>query len=161
MGVGDDEGDGGEDDDANEDDGGNVDANEDDGEDVDANENHWLDSCVRYSRVPSLATGRPGGQMTNTDAPVVFQSREFGEPGCGVLHPATSTAVQQGAEDGGEMGAYHEEAFALRRNAMLDKLADFLPVGLEAVVVPDTRLYENPHAVLGEAPPEVSDEAES
>ena len=71
-------------------------------------------------------------------------STQFGERGCGVLHPATPAAIRQGAEDGGEMGAYHGDYLTLLAEALVDKLQDYLPVGLDAVVVPDERLLSMP-----------------
>jgi hypothetical protein len=117
-------------------------------------------SCVRYSRIPRETPpvlARRFGATTNTDDAPIFQdflscdderlvrrAARFGEPGCGVLHPATPESVRLGAEDGGEMGAYHARAYALRMRAVLDKLADFLPVGMEAVLIPDPYLLEAP-----------------
>ncbi|MGD2115922.1 MAG: phage tail protein [Acidobacteriota bacterium] len=121
-------------------------------------------SCIRYSRIPpelarqaeaSEEDGPPVTWLrrpaTTTEEPAFFDldfgepggvpaSPELDRPGCGVLHPATPEAVCSGAEDGGEMGAYHRHHHCLQRAAVLDKLADFLPVGIEAALVPDPRL---------------------
>lgn len=45
-----------------------------------------------------------------------------------------------GAEDGGELGAYHERRLVLRQRAVLEKLREFLPVGIEALFVSDATL---------------------
>ena len=42
------------------------------------------------------------------------------------------------------MGAYHKQHYALRSEAVLDKLKHFLPVGMEAAMIPDPRLYTAP-----------------
>jgi hypothetical protein len=113
--------------------------------------------CIRYSRVPpSLSVA---GLLTyrNTFEAPVFYDFEFdegdkvvrreallGELGCAVLHPATSEAIRFGAEDGGEIGAYHGWRYSLLLAAVQDKLKDFLPVGIEAVLVPDLRLHRLP-----------------
>ncbi len=68
----------------------------------------------------------------------------FGEAGYGVLHPATSESIRFGAEDRGEMGAYHHRHYALRDEAAIDKLSDYLPVGIEPVLIPDIRLLRIP-----------------
>lgn len=96
--------------------------------------------CIRWSRVPPSNTKQPRPHGT-TDTPV-FVERDFarGAAGCGVLHPATPASITGGAEDGGEMGAGHAFAHARQRSALADKLADHLPVGLEAVLVGDPRL---------------------
>lgn len=77
---------------------------------------------------------------TCTTLKPLFWSEIFGEPGCGVLHPDCVQAVQSGAEDGGEMGAYHERRYVLRRQAVLEKLQEYLPVGMEAVIITDPSL---------------------
>ncbi len=113
--------------------------------------------CIRFSRIPPgvLATallthrnttGRPVFYAFEFDegGAVVRRTARFGEPGCGVLHPATPEAVRFGAEDGGEMGAHHGWRYSLLMAAVLDKLKEFLPVGMEAVIVPDLRLHRAP-----------------
>lgn len=121
-------------------------------------------SCIRYSRtppdlvlqaetseesVPSVTwLRRPA---TTTEEPAFFDldfgrpggvpsSPESGKPGCGVLHPATPETICFGAEDGGEMGAYHRDRHCLQRAAVVEKLKDFLPVGIDVALVPDPRL---------------------
>ena len=72
------------------------------------------------------------------------RTAEFGEPGYGVLHPATADAVRFGAEDGGEMGAWHHKHYSLKEAAALDKMREFLPVGIEPVLIHDPRLLRVP-----------------
>lgn len=124
--------------------------------------------CIRYSRVayvpkPALAVHPKNlkGPLFNNDEQWVsqkkrsqlrcfadtcttlkplFWSEVFGEPGCGALHPDCVQAVQSGAEDGGEMGAFHERRYVLRRQAVLEKLQEYLPVGMEAVIITDPSL---------------------
>ena len=68
--------------------------------------------------------------------PPYFLNQDYGTPGCGVLHPATPDGIRFGAEDGGEMGAFHHRFYCLREQAVINKLRDFLPVGLEPVLIP-------------------------
>ncbi|MCP3902779.1 MAG: hypothetical protein GY715_04005 [Planctomycetes bacterium] len=108
-------------------------------------------SCVRYSRIPAaFDAGR-----TNTADEPVFHAYEtcagngsapgsYGAPGCGVLHPRAPESVRHGAEDGGEMGAYHERRYCLADEAIIDKLTDYLPLGIVAVLIPDARLHVEP-----------------
>jgi hypothetical protein len=100
--------------------------------------------CIRFSFIPR-GTSIPGLLKVRNakDAPV-FWTSEFGAPGCGVLCPSTSEAIRFGAEDGGEMGAYHHRHYSLLMAAVLDKLNEFLPVGIEAAIVPDERLLQVP-----------------
>ncbi len=77
---------------------------------------------------------------TCTSALPLFWSLTFGEPGCGVLHPDSAVVFQSGAEDNGELGACHDYRHVLRQRAVLEKLQEFLPVGMEAVLVADPSL---------------------
>ena len=101
--------------------------------------------CIRFSRIPPeiLCAHEPKPILalgTNTtDEPVFFHTK-FKEPCCAVLHPAAPESVRFGAEDGGEMGAYHGQHHVLRVEAVLDKLRDYLPLGIEAVWIHDPLL---------------------
>jgi hypothetical protein len=100
--------------------------------------------CVRYSRIHRNQDQGGLRFIENTrQAPVMFSS-QYGERSCGVLHPATPAAIRHGAENGGEMGAYHHDYLSLLAEAVVDKLHDYLPVGLQTVVIPDARLLDMP-----------------
>ena len=122
--------------------------------------------CVRFSRleyappaplasVPAERDWRAQGQRSAlkvhepscTVLKPLFWRTDFGAPGCGVLHPAAPDALRFGAEDGGEMGACHDDFHTLREAATLDKLKDYLPVGMEAVLAPDASLECAPPAL--------------
>ncbi|MBI5750589.1 MAG: phage tail protein [Hydrogenophilales bacterium] len=106
---------------------------------------NWPDGCIRYSRVNELKPLVSRHQaMGNTTARPLFLNDTWGEPGCGVLDPATSNAVSQGAEDGGEMGTFHHLQHCLLRDAILRKLKDYLPVGMRPALVLDNRLKTQP-----------------
>jgi len=98
--------------------------------------------CVRFSRVaPDQAPiGEPRFSATVTSESPLFFSGDWGEAGCGVLHPAAPEAICAGAEDRGEMGAFHHQHHCLRREAVRAKLRDYLPLGIEPVLIPDARL---------------------
>jgi hypothetical protein len=114
--------------------------------------------CVRYSRVPPAPSTSGSFSRTErentTERPVFFdfpicgegdpRSSQFGQPSYRVLHPAAPESICFGAEDGGEMGGHHERRYCLQGAAVLDKLDDFLPVGIEAVLIPDPRLLTPP-----------------
>lgn len=107
-------------------------------------------NCIRYSRVPvSLAQGIASKQNCTEMKPLFF-SDAFNSPkieaGCAVLHPASSEEICFGAEDGGEMGVYHHKHYCLRNRAVIDKLQDYMPVGIEPVLIPDDRLLCKPPA---------------
>jgi hypothetical protein len=104
-------------------------------------------ACARYSRLPAAALDddQPGRRRaTNTDVAPLFVAAEFCRPGAGVLRPESSTALLEGAEDGTEMGAYHDWRYGALRNALRSKLADFLPLGIRPVLVWDERLLCTP-----------------
>jgi hypothetical protein len=108
------------------------------------------ESAIRYSRVPPAVltrdlVGNPpklldfGAYRSIGDRPF-FSASEFAVPGSAVLLPLSGPAIEAGAEDGGELGAYHHRGHATHARAVLDKLRDSLPVGQVAVVIPDSKL---------------------
>ena len=112
------------------------------------------ESAIRFSRVPPavLTTDLvdPGGgqpqkrldfrAFRSVSDPPFFSSSGFAVPGSGVLLPLSGPAIEAGAEDGGELGAYHHRGHAVHARAVLDKLRDYLPVGQIAVIIPDPKL---------------------
>jgi hypothetical protein len=116
--------------------------------------------CVRYSRIPPAvhaSSAKVVERVATTDAEPIFAAfdhcareggvrpvERFGDPGYGVLHPATTDRIRFGAEDGGEMGADHHRATSLMAAAIQAKLEEFLPLGIDAVLVPDARLLVEP-----------------
>jgi hypothetical protein len=102
--------------------------------------------CARFSRLPAAALDDTAGRRrgTNTDTAPLYVSATFCTPGAGVLRPEASTALLEGAEDGTEMGAYHDWRYAALRNAIRTKLADYLPLGVRPVIVWDERLLCTP-----------------
>jgi hypothetical protein len=122
-------------------------------------------NCIRFSRIPqgTILPGRPDFDKiisNTTSMPVFFKKTEagttigtsfkslsFGDPGYGVLHPATDESIRFGAEDSGEMGAYHHKMYCLFYAAVLNKLEQFLPIGFEATLVPDSLLHNLPVSV--------------
>jgi len=80
----------------------------------------------------------------NGDPPPPPRKARYDKWGYGVLGLQTPNAIRFGAEDGGEMGAYHHKFYSLKAEAVLDKMREFLPVGIEPVLIPDTRLLIPP-----------------
>jgi hypothetical protein len=115
--------------------------------------------CVRFSRLPSPMPSGVSGHA-NTNAVPLFlelpacagadptpQVPDWGEPGCGVLDTATGDAIRFGAEDGGEMGAYHAYALGLEDQGLLDKTTDHMPLGVTPALITDPRLLHLPPAI--------------
>ena len=75
-----------------------------------------------------------------TTEAALFWNMQFGKCGCAVLHPSARSELRFGGEDGSEMGACHDLRYTLREQAVMDKLSEYLPVGMEAVLVADNSL---------------------
>lgn len=101
------------------------------------------DGCVRFSRLPTLALGAVSVFHCTDDKPVFFND-QFGDYGCAALHPAAMNSIRHGAEDRGEMGCYHNRHYVLRAEAVISKLQEYLPVGLEAILIPDDHMVCQP-----------------
>jgi hypothetical protein len=84
------------------------------------------------------------GEFRFCSSPESPRPAAYGDWGYGVLAPLTRPEVAFGAEDGGEMGAYHHRFYSLKAAAMLNKMREFLPVGIEAVLIQDERLLHVP-----------------
>jgi hypothetical protein len=98
--------------------------------------------CIRYSYVPASArTPRrfrcvPGDDTTQS--PVLrFSSLRYGTPVYAQLGEAASAEVRNGADDEGEMGAYHHVHRPQRETNLRLRLDEYLRVGLEAGVFYD------------------------
>jgi hypothetical protein len=105
----------------------------------------WTDrkqeGCVRFSYLPMGAiTPRKFecAQEGNGLPQPLFFSLRYGDPGYGKLSPSTDDVVRRGAEDGGEMGAFHFVLSPLRETDLRVRMQEFLPVGLEFGI-----FYEN------------------
>lgn len=95
----------------------------------------------RYSRTDVKVEGIPFENIVgnSTDMPVFYTS-EWGKPGCGVIHPESPETIRHGAEDGGEMGAFHHRAYVLSWEAVIRKLDEYLPAGMGAALIPSQNL---------------------
>jgi hypothetical protein len=90
--------------------------------------------CVRFSYVPSGAIlprhFECVEQAPGSPAPM-FYSLQYGDPAYAKLLPTTDSTIRQGADDGGEMGAYHSVLAPLREANLLTRLAEYVPVGMQ------------------------------
>ncbi len=92
--------------------------------------------CVRFSYLP-VGSVVPrqfecvGIELSEGAPQPLFYSLRYGDPGYGKLWPSTGDSIRQGAEDGGEMGAFHFVLAPLRENDLRVRLQEYLPVGLE------------------------------
>lgn len=96
------------------------------------------EGCVRFSFVPENArTPRRFEcveQAIASPQPIFFATR-YGRPGYMKLLSATPASVRRGADDGGEMGAFHFVLGPLRETDLRVRMQEYLPVGLEFGIV--------------------------
>lgn len=97
--------------------------------------------CVRFSYVP------PGSRVpspyrcqpeTGADAARVrptFTSLQYGHAGYGQLSSHCAAAIRQGADDGAEMGAFHNLYQPQREANLRARLEEYLRFGLEAGIL--------------------------
>jgi hypothetical protein len=91
--------------------------------------------CVRFSAYA------PGGRLPRQyrshelDLAPRFASRAFGQPAYAQLLATAGAAIAEGAADGSEMGAFWREQNAIKERSLLLKYHEYLPLGMEPVVV--------------------------
>jgi hypothetical protein len=119
--------------------------------------------CLRYSSVaegstvprryrcqPDLALAaaaeRKGGPLTASERAAarlgvtpLFLDRELDEPTAAMLHPLCSAGIATGGEGDCEMGAFARAAERLRMLNIESLFEDYLPFGLEAGLIDDSR----------------------
>jgi hypothetical protein len=98
----------------------------------------WADrkqqGCVRFSYLPEGAVTPRTFQCLLEGVGIpgpLFASLRYGDPEYGKLLASTNDAVRRGADDGGEMGAFHFVLAPLRETDLRVRLLEYMPVGLE------------------------------
>ncbi|HEX4004723.1 MAG TPA: hypothetical protein VHX60_00980 [Acidobacteriaceae bacterium] len=97
--------------------------------------------CVRFSFVPETAIlprNYECVQQADGQPQPLFYSLRYGDPGYAKLLPSTDSTIRQGADDGGEMGAFHFVLAPLREIDLRTRLQEYMPVNLEYGI-----FYEN------------------
>ena len=98
----------------------------------------WADrkqqGCVRFSALPA-GTILPRQfecvePLDGVDL-LLFHSLCFGTPGYAQLLPGTCDTIRRGADDSGELGAFHLVMAPMRETDLRVRLQEYLPVGLE------------------------------
>lgn len=99
------------------------------------------EGCVRFSYLPiGAVTPRrfecvhQGDQGLYTPQPLFFALR-YGQPGYAKLLASTDKAIRRGADDSGEMGAFHFLLAPLREADLRVRMQEYLPVGMEFGVI--------------------------
>jgi hypothetical protein len=98
----------------------------------------WADrkqqGCVRFSYLPigSITPRRYEcvEEALGTPGPL-FSSLRYGDPAYGKLLTETADDVRRGADDGGEMGAFHFLLAPQRETDLRVRLQEYLPVAME------------------------------
>jgi hypothetical protein len=96
------------------------------------------EGCVRFSFLPTGAkTPRRYECIERAIAgpqPIFFALR-YGRPGYAKLLASTPDVVRRGADDGGEMGAFHFVLAPLRETDLRVRMQEYMPVGLEFGII--------------------------
>ena len=99
------------------------------------------EGCVRFSYLPIGAVTprrfecvQQGQQGPYTPQPLFFSLR-YGQPGYAKLLASTDNAIRRGADDSGEMGAFHFLLAPLRETDLRIRMQEYLPVGMEFGVI--------------------------
>ncbi|MEV6034105.1 phage tail protein [Nonomuraea sp. NPDC052116] len=95
--------------------------------------------CARHSYVSYACHGGPPRYRCPPDSDnrlrPRFTSVRYGTPGYCRLHETCADAIRTGAEDGAEMGAFHDLFEARRLANLVDHLDGFVPLGVDAAVI--------------------------
>ena len=92
------------------------------------------EGCVRFSFLPygSVTPRRfECVEQALAGPKPLFRSLRYGDPGYLKLLAATDNVIRRGADDAGEMGAFHFVLAPQRETDLKTRLQEYIPVGLE------------------------------
>jgi hypothetical protein len=92
------------------------------------------EGCVRFSFIPYEAVIPRHFKCVSRGLAMpqpYFFSLRYGLPGYVKLLPSTDDTIRRGADDGGEMGAFHFLLAPLRESDVRIRLQEYMPVNLE------------------------------
>jgi hypothetical protein len=96
------------------------------------------EGCVRFSFLPAGAkTPRRFECIERSIAgpQPIFLAFRYGRPSYMKLLNSTPDVVRRGADDGGEMGAFHSVLAPLRETDLRVRMQEYMPVGLEFGII--------------------------
>lgn len=103
------------------------------------------DGCVRFTAWSSGSVIPRKYESVTIDANApLFTSRDFGQPGYAQLLEAVDrsivsggpgASISAGAENNSEMGAFSSQASSIKERSLLLKYQEFLPLGLNPVII--------------------------
>ena len=92
--------------------------------------------CVRFSAWAKKSILPRKYESVSIEAGAgLFASLDFGQPAYAQLLATADGDITEGAEDGSEMGAFAREKSAIKERSLLIKYQEYLPLGLEPVIV--------------------------
>ncbi|MFG2195246.1 hypothetical protein [Streptomyces sp. NPDC048639] len=102
--------------------------------------------CLRFSYVPpGSRTPRRHRCQPDLGGPgrarlvrPLFSSERYGTPGYAQLAAGVAEEIRRGAEDGAEMGAFHDLYQPQREDSLRARLAEYAPAGTDAGIIPVT-----------------------
>ncbi len=93
-----------------------------------------IEARRRERRVSSRAEEAAFGARVRARLKPVFTSLRYGDPAYGQLHRSGPAEIREGAEDGAELGVFHDLMQHHRERNLAARLEEYLPLGLEAGV---------------------------
>jgi hypothetical protein len=91
--------------------------------------------CLRFSYVPRGSRTPRRYQSQPERARPAFTSTRYGTPGYGQLAAGCAPEIARGAEDGAELGAFHDLFQPQRQDNLMTRLAEFSPAGTDVGIV--------------------------
>ncbi|MFJ4276569.1 hypothetical protein [Streptomyces massasporeus] len=86
--------------------------------------------CVRYSYVPTGS--RTPRRHRCPDTKPLFTSQRYGTPWYGLLADRCPEEIRRGADDGAELGVFHDLYRPQREDGLRARLAEYTPAGTDA-----------------------------
>ncbi|MGI5453411.1 hypothetical protein ACQEWB_09615 [Streptomyces sp. CA-249302] len=86
--------------------------------------------CLRYSAVP--AGSRTPRRHRCTDVRPLFSAVRYGTPWYGQLADRCPEVIRRGADDGAELGAFHDLYRPQREDGLRARLAEYTPAGTDS-----------------------------
>ena len=86
--------------------------------------------CLRYSYVPTGS--RTPRRHRCPDTRPLFTSQRYGTPWYGLLADRCPEEIRRGADDGAELGAFHDLYRPQREDGLRARLAEYTPAGTDA-----------------------------
>jgi hypothetical protein len=91
--------------------------------------------CVRFSYVPPGSRTPRRYQSESEQVQPAFTSARYGTPGYVQLATGCAPELARGAEDGAEMGAFHDLFQPQREDNLITRLAEFSPAGTDVGII--------------------------